>query len=979
MFFIKKQVFGGSFLLLCLATFSLLFTHCSSINMSKQKQVNDIRKSPKDIREYKNLILSNQMEVLLVSDPSSDQVAVSLDILAGQIYDPKDKQGLAHFLEHMLFLGNEKYPESDGFGKYLSSHGGYSNAYTAYENTNYFFTIQSDYLEGAVDRFAQFFISPLFDFDFVEREINAVNSEHNKNIKDDRRRIYRVLKHVSNHKHPYSQFGTGNIETLKGKDSDYGQLRKQLLSYFEQRYSSNLMKLVIIGKDPIPKLEQIARTYFSQVKNRNLTPQSFGSIPLVTDDLPRKVAIEPIKAMRQLRLTFQIPSYRQYYRNKPGSVVSQLLGDEGEGSILAYLRNKGWATSLSAGAGYGTRDFSFFEVTISLTKDGLNHENDIIHTIFQYIELIKKEQDLSRYFQEMKRMAAIGFQFKEKDNPSDYAKYLAASLQDIPAQDVAVSRWLYEEYDSILVNQLLNRLTVDNLQIVLVAPNVVTDKVEKWYGTNYSVKGIETDIIDRWKKPGKSTYLYLPESNPFIPENIGLRSVTIKEDFPVLLKNTEHIRIWFKQDNRFGVPKGNIQVQLMSPFAYLSPKNAAMSRLYVNLLREQLNEYSYPASTAGLNYSLSNSVKGLVLNIGGYSENTQLLLRKIVGAMKNLEIDETQFQIFKNQTKERRINQKLAQSFQRISYESYYLISETLWHTDDYLQVIDQITIKDLEAFIPVLLKQMNIEMLGHGNFSTQEIKVMGDLFEQNFSDSTLKKNGDFEERTLNVPLKPEYTYQIQVEDVNSAIQMLYQAGPGSIKQSVTLDLIQQVVEKSFYHQLRTIEQLGYLVWSGYQQMNKVDGFYFIIQSGTRDPVYLQERIESFIKGFYPTLSKLSQDDFDKFREALISKRLEPPKTLGEETLRYWSEISSRNYEFDRIEKEIEALRKLTLNEIIEAYHSIFIDAESEKKISIQAFGKNHGLKPPRDTLITDAKKFKSGMSFYPNPQGEFTNRVYPN
>ncbi|MBU2514482.1 insulinase family protein [bacterium] len=947
--------------------------------MPNQRPVNEVRKSPNDHREYKNLTLPNQMEVLLVSDPSSDQVAVSLDVLAGQIHDPKDRQGLAHFLEHMLFLGNKKYPEPDGFGKYLSSHGGQSNAYTAYENTNYFFTIQSDYLEGAIDRFAQFFISPLFDFDFVEREINAVNSEHNKNITDDRRRIYRILKHVSNPGHPYSQFGTGNIKTLKGEDPDYGQLRRQLIAYFEQRYSSNLMKLVIVGKDPLSKLEQLAKTHFSPVKNRNLKTESFRDIPLVADELPRKVIIEPVKAMRQLRLTFQMPSYRQYYRHKPSSVVSQLLGDEGKGSVLGYLRNKGWATSLSAGAGFGTRDFSFFELEISLTPEGLSHENEIIATIFQYIELIKKKQDLFQYFKEMKKMAEIGFQFREKEDTSDYARYLASNLQEIPARDVVVSRWLYEDYSPELTNQVLNLLTVDNLQIVLVAPNVKTDRVEKWYGINYSVTKIEKELIDQWKSPGKNDYLALPASNPFIPENIELKQIVVKEKFPVLLKNGEQIRVWFKQDKRFEVPKGNIQVQLMSPLAYSSPKNAAMSRLYVSLLQEHLNEYSYPASTAGLNYSLSNSVKGLVLNISGYSENIPLLLSKIVDAMNSLKIDGKQFQIFKNQIKERRQNQKLAQSFQRITYESYYLISETLWHIDDYLQVIETITIEELEAFIPLLLKQMKIEMLGHGNFSLEEITSIGDLFEANFTGSTPKSVEDSEERTLNVPVKPEFTYQIQVEDVNSAIQILYQAGPGSIEQSAILDLIQQIVEKPFYHQLRTIEQLGYLVWSGYQQVNKVDGFYFIIQSGIKDPVYLQERIESFVKGFYPTLSGLSNDDFSQFKESLISTKLEPPKNLGEETLRYWNEISSGSYEFDRIEKEISALRKLTLDDVIEAYHSIFIKTETEKKISIQAFGKNHKMKLPQDTPIIDVKKFKSGMSFYPNPRGEFKNRIYPN
>ena len=325
------------YLALLLSAIIFTATSCSIHDMTKSNKTNEVRKSPNDSREYKTLILSNQMEVLLISDPDSDQAVVSLDVLAGQIHDPKERQGLAHFLEHMLFLGNEKYPEPDAFGSYLSSHGGSSNAYTAYEDTNYFFSIQNNYLEGAIDRFSQFFISPLFDFTLVERELNAVNSEHTKNINDDRRRIHRIVKFASNQDHPFSQFGTGSIESLKNSDQDYNALRKSLITFFEQHYSANLMKLVIYGKDPVDKLEKLAKTYFSPVENRQLEKKSFSDIPLIADSLPRKISIKPVKEMRQLRLSFKMPSYREYYASKTTAVVSMLLGEEGGCSVLDWL------------------------------------------------------------------------------------------------------------------------------------------------------------------------------------------------------------------------------------------------------------------------------------------------------------------------------------------------------------------------------------------------------------------------------------------------------------------------------------------------------------------------------------------------------------------------------------------------------------------------------------------------------------------
>lgn len=96
--------------------------------------------------------------------------------------DPREFPGLAHFLEHMLFLGTQKYPEENAYHKFIHEHGGSSNAFTSSEFTNFHFDCSPAFLAPALDHFAQFFISPLFTESATEREVNAVHSEHQKNI-----------------------------------------------------------------------------------------------------------------------------------------------------------------------------------------------------------------------------------------------------------------------------------------------------------------------------------------------------------------------------------------------------------------------------------------------------------------------------------------------------------------------------------------------------------------------------------------------------------------------------------------------------------------------------------------------------------------------------------------------------------------------------------------------------------------------------
>ena len=88
----------------------------------------DIVVSEEDARQYRGLVLENGLKVLLVSDPTTDKSAAALDVHIGHLSDPPDLQGLAHFCEHMLFLGSEQFPEEQEYRKYLSQHGGGSNA-----------------------------------------------------------------------------------------------------------------------------------------------------------------------------------------------------------------------------------------------------------------------------------------------------------------------------------------------------------------------------------------------------------------------------------------------------------------------------------------------------------------------------------------------------------------------------------------------------------------------------------------------------------------------------------------------------------------------------------------------------------------------------------------------------------------------------------------------------------------------------------
>lgn len=201
--------------LLALVVFGLV-----SILASNGTGINEVRpfKSSSDARQYIVLHRPGGPRVLVISDPNSVVGACSVRVRVGSLQDPSSLPGLAHFLEHLIFLGSKKYPQPD-FAKFLSLAGGYSNAYTDVDSTNYFFQVSAvDLFEKALDRFVDAIFSPLLDPQLSQKEVQAVSSEHEKNRASDMWRFHQIVRDAACGNHPIHRFSTGNSDTLRNGD-----------------------------------------------------------------------------------------------------------------------------------------------------------------------------------------------------------------------------------------------------------------------------------------------------------------------------------------------------------------------------------------------------------------------------------------------------------------------------------------------------------------------------------------------------------------------------------------------------------------------------------------------------------------------------------------------------------------------------------------------------------------------------------------
>ena len=106
-----------------------------------RQRIEDLERPQLDDRSYRIITLPNQLEVLLIHEAGTDKASAALDVNVGSFSDAPDMPGIAHAVEHLLFMGTEKYPEENAYNQYLTRHGGYSNAFTSSTSTNCYFEL----------------------------------------------------------------------------------------------------------------------------------------------------------------------------------------------------------------------------------------------------------------------------------------------------------------------------------------------------------------------------------------------------------------------------------------------------------------------------------------------------------------------------------------------------------------------------------------------------------------------------------------------------------------------------------------------------------------------------------------------------------------------------------------------------------------------------------------------------------------------
>ncbi len=910
-----------------------------------------------DKKQYRALKLSNEMRVLLVSDPDAPQCAVSLNVDIGSMADPRKHLGLAHYLEHVLFMGTEKYPKVGEYSEYIQNNQGMSNAYTASQATNYQLQINETAFEGAVDRLAQFFIAPKFDAAFLEKEKNAVNSEYDKNILNDSWRGFQIFKTLLKQDHPASQFNIGNNETL-GATS-----REDVMTFYQNSYSANLMSLAMYCRTSLDEMEKLAKSYFSAVPNRNFQKPKYDENVVEQGSLPVEVVYKPVKEKRELEFAYFLPPTISYYPSKPLVIISYLLGREGKGSLLAKLKDLGLATGLSSSY-YEEDHGTIFGVSVDLTPEGMENVDQVKALYFSYLKMMK-EKGYPEYIFDLKRtMMANEFIFRETPAPVNLVVYYASAMSHFSGDQVDVNMHLLHEYRSADFDKFLALLTPEQTVVLLASPDAKTDQKEKYFGIDYSTKKIQPETVKAWASVAMDDGFAYPEKNDYLPTDLLLLEAAKPVEFPANLGQNTRGENWFLNDQRFPMPKAYVGALLLSPKMNDSLQSGANTKIWVRLFHDSLTSWLDELQEVGIDLSFGDTENGLEIRLSGFSQHLPRVLEEFAVKLRTFTPTQARFDLIKTEMKKDLDNTYFADPY-RISVATLRVMEqqgERLF--TDYLTVLPKLDLAGVVAHQKSFLQGSSLKLLSYGNLSDAMVTKFPDVFAKALGLSELAVSENLPDL---VPLvgaagqRPAFVMTTKNNNYSWASKVVF--GKRSPQMDAVLTVLDSYWQPRYFNELRDNKQLGYVVHAGAAMRGRVAGFMFLLQSqkykADELAKYSHDWLESELKG----LSKLDDATFAALRDGAIQVLEKPEVSMSDRYDRLWGEMRILGSNYNHRTELLQSLKSLTLKDFVRAVQTNF-DSKSRSVNSVYVVPEE-GQKPKlgeREVLVKDMQALKATL-----------------
>jgi len=952
-------------------------------NANIVKSTNDVLCPINDKKKYRTLKLHNNLEIFFVNDKETVISAACIVVGVGQKDDYNDKLGIAHYLEHMLFLGSEKYKGADQYSQFIENNGGSSNAHTSISKTWYHFDINSNKFMEALDIFGHFFISPIFNKIFVKNEVSAVNSEHSKNIGSDSWRSLEGMKKILNQDHPASRFSTGSLETLLGvtdetrvPDENVEHLRKSVKQFFDTKYSADIMKLYIYHNDDSDAIIRSIKAIFGKITIKYDDKQTKTDIPLF---IPLKNRIKLLKIVPVDDInTLSICWIVNKERDRTGDnlitsdisipVISHILGHEGKNSICAMLRGKMLISEMIVYSSYSLDKKCVIDINISLTNEGISKRGIILKYIYSFIRFLQSNINTNNnYYIDIVKELIIKNKLAIKNmqsyNPDTFLQNCASvsdeidiDLKYILASNILVSSNTDEHIESIRIKLL--EMTPENSFIILSTRSIDTSSfvTEKYYNMKYKIDSYRiSDMLS-----GVNTNAYLPDVSSLVKEYL-LDEMIYKSNDQISIYPSKH-DICYDTSNKFNDDKVYIQISVVLT-NILTNRNAldyVYLLCYVSYIDMKYSEELYDLSVGMCDISLSLTRTTLKISIGTYRANIDYAIDTVKRYLYNTDkTDEKMIHIIKEELLRNYTNYKKLTPYKKLdsivmeTFNKKYVIDN-----NEILDNINNINFKNIKTTVDKLLTCGHIKCAISGNIN--------DIFGKHIAHriNNIMEYKEISDIDLTNDLNRSHNVFIQTDnkdESNSACFTIFLLGDiryGDAewaKTSCIISILSTLIHSEYFHQMRTLGKLGYVVMSSTRNMNILTplnkkAIYFMVQSAKMNVVDLHNKTLDVVnENVTNKIRSLNSDEFVSLKLGLLANLKSPDKNVADKLDRIFTGINNKDINgkinFDHDNKLINALvgdtpadilsSGVTLKDIVGYYNKKIVDDKTVIAVGI--------------------------------------------
>ncbi|KAL8436443.1 hypothetical protein ACSSS7_001735 [Eimeria intestinalis] len=888
----------------------------------------DVLKPEADYREFRHYQLSNGMHAIAVHHPRSTEAGFSVAANTGSLYDPKEVPGLAHFLEHMLFLGTSKYPEPEGYDSFLTENGGSNNAYTDEEKTVFFNKVTDTAFEDALGRFAEFFKTPLFDRKYEEKEVNAIDAEHQKNIPNDDERAWYTIRSLA--KGPMSHFATGNSATLSANAKAQGiDLVDRLRDFHSQYYCGSNMVAVTISPRTLDEQESLVRKNFEDVSAGHADwlgmvqcpgPMFDTVKPFDGSNTGKFVHLQSFSSEPTLWVAFGLPATLTSYKKQPVSVLTYLLEYTGEGSLAKRLRLLGLADGVSPVVDKNTVS-TLLGIKVDLTQKGAAHRGLVLQEVFSYINFLRDHGVSHELVSSLALQSHIDFHTTQPGSSlMDEAARLAHNLLTYEPYHAVAGDSLLIDADPRLTNQLLQEMSPSRAIIAFSDPQF-TSKVDSFETDPYY--GVQFRVLDLPQHHAIAMAVLTASPNAFrmppplmhIPKASELKILPgltgIAE--PELISEqggNAGASVWWQGQGSFALPR--VAIRLTGDIS--KDKADLLSRTHGSLalaaLAEHLQEDTVDFQTCGITHSLAFKGTGFHMTFEGYTqEQLSKVMSHVADVLREPSVVEPErFE----RVKEKQIK-LLSDPANNMAFEHALEAAAILTRNDafsrkDLLDALQQTNYDESMAKLGEL-QNVHVDAFVMGNIDRDQSVALVEGFLDQAGFKFIDRDDAIESLAMEQKQTIEATLSNPIKgDQDHATLIQFQLGIPSIEERVNLAVLTQFLNRRIYDSLRTEAQLGYIAGAKETQAASTSLVQCFVEGSKAHPDEVLKMIDAELEKAKEHISSMSDAELAHWKESARAKLAKLDANFSEEYSRAAEEIFSHANCFTRRDLELKYL-----------------------------------------------------------------------